>query len=129
MVKNTGGCKTKSQARKAVNTHDNDDELRLPIPPYEKIAIVDKMLGNGMCYVTTDDGLKLICHIRNKFRGKFKKNNLIHIGDHIIIGLRHWETTPIHCDLISSFQQPLLLQQLLPQLHHNLHHNLIIDDI
>ena len=98
MVRNTtGGSKTKSQARKSFKDKDTTDtftSLRTPQNEFEQIAIVTKLLGNGMCYVSIPSlsTLPLICHIRGKFRGRSKKNNIVNIGSTILVGLRDWET-------------------------------------
>ena len=120
MVKNTtGGTGAKSLARKhQVFDDDNDDSnLRLPTNDLEKIAIITKMLGNGMCEVYTNDDLRLIAHIRNKFRGKNKRHNLFAIHMFVLVGLREWENPPKNCDIISSFTHELSLP---PHAIHNL---------
>ena len=107
MVKNTtGGTGAKSLARKnQVNDDDDHDagNFRMPTNDLEKIAIITKMLGNGMCEVYTNDDVRLIAHIRNKFRGKNKRHNLFAIHMFVIVGLREWENPPTNCDIISSF--------------------------
>lgn len=103
MVKNTtGGSKHKSSARKhaAPTSYSNKD--RLPSSPFERVAAVEKMLGNGMCQVITmeDRPLTLICHIRGKFSGKQKSQNIVTTKSFLIVGLRDWEAIPKHCDLL-----------------------------
>jgi len=80
MVKNTiGGSKTKSMARKASQPVSNIQYT--PQDPLERMATVTKLYGNGMCQIVTHDspGLDIMCHIRGKFRGRSKKQNLIQI--------------------------------------------------
>jgi hypothetical protein len=102
MVKNTcGGNRAKSFARK--NTQSNHSIL-FPSNPLEYFAIVSKTLGNGMCYViipSLDD--PLLCHIRKKFSGRFKKDNLIQAGTFLMVGLREWESTPKNCDVMEVY--------------------------
>ena len=100
MVKNTtGGTGTKSLARK--NQRENSGStLRLPECDLEKIACVTKMLGNGMCEIYTNDNTKLIGHIRNAFRGKNKRHNLITVHSIVMIGLHEWEKTPKNCNIM-----------------------------
>jgi hypothetical protein len=103
MVKNTtGGSKHKSSARKhaAPTSYSNKD--RLPSSPFERVAAVEKMLGNGMCQVITmeDRPLTLICHIRGKFSGKQKSQNIVTTKSFLIVGLRDWEAIPKQCDLL-----------------------------
>jgi len=102
MVRNTsGGSKTKSFARKNTGTVSTVDYI--PKSDLEKIAIVTKLYGNGMCQVLTTDSpqLNLMCHIRGKFRGRSKKQNMIVANSRIVIGLREWENPYKNCDLIS----------------------------
>jgi hypothetical protein len=104
MVKNTtGGSKHKSSARKhaAPATYSNRDPV--PSSPFEKIAVVEKMLGNGMCQVITVESrpLTLVCHIRGKFRGKQKSQNIVSTKSSLLVGLRDWESNPKNCDLLA----------------------------
>jgi hypothetical protein len=79
MVKNTtGGSKHKSFSRKS-NSLNNNNNLILPSLPLELFAIVHKLLGNGLCIAFTSSLSYLLCHIRNKFKGKFKKPQKIEI--------------------------------------------------
>ena len=91
MVKNTtGGSKTKGQARKFISQAPNN-RLRLAQEEAELYAIVASMLGNGMCEVMCIDGIKRLCHIRGKFKGRGKRDNFITRNSFILIGLREWE--------------------------------------
>jgi len=102
MVRNTiGGSKTKSFARKNATSSTSVDYV--PKSDLEKIAVVTKLYGNGMCQVVTSDApqLDLMCHIRGKFRGRSKKQNMIVVNSRVVIGLRDWENPYKNCDLIS----------------------------
>jgi initiation factor 1A len=102
MVKNTtGGTGTKGIARKHQSSGDN--RLRLPECELEQFAIVTKMLGNGMCEIFTNDNTRLIGHIRNKFRGKQKRNNMLSVSSIVLIGLREWENPVKNCDILTIF--------------------------
>lgn len=102
MVKNTaGGTKTKGLARKHVNSSNTTGTtIRLPDNELEQIVYVNKMLGNGMCEVYNNDDIRLIAHIRNKFKGRHKRSNNITTNSYILIGLREWETPYKNCDVI-----------------------------
>lgn len=103
MVKNLhGGTGTKSLARKH-QTKAKNDHVRLPECIEEQFAYVDKMLGNGMCEVYTNDNTRLIGHIRNKFRGRQKRHNTIVKGAILLVGLRTWESTPKNCDILTIY--------------------------
>lgn len=103
MVKNLhGGTGTKSLARKHQNKQKGD-HIRLPECEEEQFAYVEKMLGNGMCEVFTNDNIRLIGHIRNKFRGRQKRHNTIAKGMILLIGLRTWESTLKNCDILTIY--------------------------
>ena len=103
MVKNLhGGTGTKSLARKH-QTKTKNDHVRLPSEEGEQFAYVEKMLGNGMCEVFTNDNIRLIGHIRNKFRGRQKRHNTIVKGMILLIGLRSWESTLKNCDILTIY--------------------------
>lgn len=102
MVKNTsGGTKTKGLARKHVKSAGGGGAaLRLPEEQLEVIVAVDSMLGNGMCRVFNENGDSFIAHIRNKFRGRHKRANLICKNSIILCGYREWEKPYKNLDVI-----------------------------
>ena len=107
MVKNTtGGSKTKGQARKFA-TPKQSNILRVSLDECEVYAQVTKLLGNGMCHVLCIDGFTRLCHIRGKFRGRGKRDNLIGSGNWLLVGLREWE---IGKDISSKLQNCDLLE-------------------
>jgi len=100
MVKNTtGGTGTKGLARKHQSSNFNE-KLRLPECDLEKFACITKILGNGMCETFTNDNVRLIGHIRNSFRGKNKRHNMITVNSIVLIGLHEWEKTPKNCNIM-----------------------------
>lgn len=103
MVKNTtGGSGHKCQARKLVSGR-SDTVVRVSQEDGEKYAIVTKIIGNGMCNVTTEDGSLLLCHIRGKFKGRNKKNSIISSNTIVLVGIREWESIIKNCDLIEVY--------------------------
>jgi hypothetical protein len=99
MVRNTkGGKGAKSMARKSFGS-----VAAYPIPTsdMEHFAVVSNMYGPS-CHVILNDGSKLLCHIRNKFKGRQKSGNLISIGSILLIGFRDWESDSNrkNCDLL-----------------------------
>ena len=103
MVKNTtGGTGTKSLARKH-QTGGGRNELIIPSCELEQIACVTKALGNGMLEIHTNNDVRLIGHIRNKFRGKQKRHNMIGVFAIVLIGLREWETPSKNCDILTIY--------------------------
>ena len=106
MVKNTqGGSKHKGLARKLVNAPTA--KPRLSECDDECYAVVTKMLGNGMCHVDLSYQSNIIrnvvCHIRGKFRGRNKKNNIVQTNNFVLVGLRTWDSTIKNCDLMFTF--------------------------
>ena len=99
MVRNTkGGKGAKSMARKSTASSGT---YPIPTSDMEHFAVVSKMYGPS-CDVILNDGSKLLCHIRNKFKGRHKSGNLISLGSILLIGFRDWEseTNRKNCDLL-----------------------------
>ena len=105
MVKNLkGGKGAKNLARKnTIVSTGTYNKIRVSQDPLEIYATVVKLLGNGMCYINSKKYTNLICHIRNKFSGRGKRDNTITVGAIILVGLREWETTVKNCDLICLY--------------------------
>ena len=109
MVKNdAGGNKGKGLARKHVNAAKcgGVKQLRVAIDEAEKYGVVSKMLGNGMCYVrilgSGSSGDKL-CIIRNKFKGRGKRDNILDSGSWVLVGMREWASKQDTCDLLEVY--------------------------
>ena len=99
MVKNTtGGKGSKSLARK-LTSGSSSSHFPVPSNELETFALVTKMHGPS-CDVLLPDGTKLLCHIRNKFRGRSKRQNVIVVSNVILVGFREWESTRKSCDLM-----------------------------
>ena len=108
MVKNdAGGNKGKGLARKHVNAAKcgSTKQLRVATDEAEKYAIVSKMLGNGMCYVRLLDGSTRdrLCIIRNKFKGRGKRDNILDSGSWVLVGMREWSSKQDTCDLLEVY--------------------------
>jgi len=109
MVKNfKGGSKHKKFARKNVKGNSEFDErVRKSEHKDEIYASVAKILGNGRVEILCNDGKSRQCIIRNKFRGKNKRNNELTSGTIILAGRRGWETpndTKMEtCDLLCVY--------------------------
>jgi hypothetical protein len=100
MVRNTkGGKGAKSMARKSFAP--SASSFPVPTSDMEQLAVVSNMYGPS-CDVILLDGTKLLCHIRNKFKGRHKSGNLILVGSILLIGFRDWEpeTSRKNCDLL-----------------------------
>ena len=107
MVRNdAGGNKGKGLARKHVNAAKGaSKQLRVATDEAEKYAVVSKMLGNGMCYVSLLDGSvgTKLCIIRNKFKGRGKRDNILDSGSWVLVGLRVWSSKQDTCDLLEVY--------------------------
>lgn len=108
MVRNdAGGNKGKGLARKHVNAAKGggSKQLRVATDAAEKYAVVSKMLGNGMCYVNLLDGTigNKLCIIRNKFKGRGKRDNILDSGSWVLVGLREWSSKQDTCDLLEVY--------------------------
>jgi translation initiation factor IF-1 len=118
MVKNSGGNKTKRDARKHIAPQNDNKQLRVIIETGETYAVVKKLLGGGMCLVTSLDGKSRNCVIRNKFKGRGRSSNMVSVGIWILVGIREWEVRKsgkeTNCDLLhvySSGDKEKLLQK------------------
>lgn len=106
MVKNFGGNKQKKQGRKFL-TAPRSNKLRFAEEDEEMYGCVSKMLGNGMAHVVGIDGAQRLLIIRNKFRGRGKRDNTLRPGTIVLIGNRDWETSAAgkldKCDLLEVY--------------------------
>ena len=110
MVKNThGGNKHKGFARKHV-TAKPSNSMRISNDDNEKYAIVTKMLGNGMFHCHCIDNIQRLGHIRGKFSGRGKRDNIVVVGGWILVGLREWDTGSGTGDSKKKMQQCDLLE-------------------
>ena len=106
MVKNDGGNKGKGLARKHVNAAKcgGSKQLRMAAEDAEQYAVVSKMLGNGMCYVRLlSGGGDRLCIIRNKFKGRGKRDNILDSGSWVLVGMREWSSKQDTCDLLEVY--------------------------
>jgi len=109
MVKNThGGSGTKGLARK--HQRQNAGRLIIPTEELEIIVCVTKMYGNGMCQVIDNENNEYIAHIRNKFRGKQKRHNMISVSSIVMVGLREWEKPYKNCDIMEIYSDDQVSQ-------------------
>ena len=116
MVRNiTGGNGSKGLARK--DQTKGSSHIQLSTDELEQYACVTKAFGNGMVEIYTNDNVRLIGHIRNKFRGKNKRNNLITVDSIVLVGLRDYEKPAKNCDILTVYDQMQVEQlRLMPNL-------------
>lgn len=93
MVKNThGGSGHKKFGRKFTSGAKNN-KLRISLDEGEVYAIVTKILGNGMFHCHCIDNILRLGHIRGKFTGRGKRDNMVESGKWVLIGLREWDNS------------------------------------
>ena len=106
MVKNAGGNKTKRQGKK-FSFQPPKRNLRLIKEEGEIYAAVTKLYGGANCEVICMDGITRLCIIRNKFRGRHKRDNQIETGTWVLVGLREWEARAAdkqsRCDMLEVY--------------------------
>jgi translation initiation factor IF-1 len=91
MVKNsTGGNKSKGLARK--NLTKRDSALRVSQEEGEIYAQIIKIMGGCIASAIDIDGNPLRAHIRGKFRGRGKRDNLITANTWVLVGLHSWQS-------------------------------------
>ena len=108
MVKNTsGGSKSKGMARKNVNGAKQPSKLRVIAEEGELFAVVVKILGGSICSVVGMDNVERHCHIRGKFRGGHRRDNMLKAGTLVLVG--DWGFTSSkagkahECDLLEVY--------------------------
>lgn len=94
MVKNSkgGSGARKSGSKFAGGGGGGNRGLREVDDEDEMYAAVVKIFGNGMCEVMCNDSKKRLCIIRNKFRGRGKRDNVVASGTWVMVGIRSWES-------------------------------------
>ena len=104
--KKGGGKKGKRGGRKHINKPVHRG-VRTVQEEGECYAVVKKLYGGANCEVLCDDGVTRLCVIRNKFRGRGRRDNMITGGKWIMVGIRDWEARaagkPQKCDLLEVY--------------------------
>ncbi len=111
MGRNTcGGSGHKKFARKhsESNSGVSHNSIRRSESELEIYAIATKMLGNKMFHCHCIDNKLRLGHIRGRFDGRNKRNNMVTPGTWILIGLREWENSSDpkklqQCDLLEIY--------------------------
>jgi translation initiation factor IF-1 len=93
MVKNKfGGNRHKKMARKNIHTGPIQRKTRYSTHPDEIYACCNQIFGGGQIKVICLDGTEMLCFIRNKFRGRGKRDNIVKVGTWLLVGKRGFET-------------------------------------
>lgn len=88
-----GGSSHKKFARKFNTGGIKNNKLRVSEDEGEIYGIVIKMLGNNMFHCHCMDGIIRLGHIRGKFTGRGKRDNMVECGKWVLIGLREWDVS------------------------------------
>ena len=83
------GNKARKQAKKHLAASAR--VLRKAVEEGEVYAAVTKLYGGAQCEVMCIDGESRQCIIRNKFRGRGRRENFIAPGTWCLVGLREWQ--------------------------------------
>ena len=107
MVKKThGGSGHKKFARKHTSGAKSN-KLRVSEDEGEIYVIVTKMLGNNMFHCYCIDGTTRLGHIRGKFTGRGKRDNMVEGGKWALIGLREWDVPSEKSSSISKGKEKM----------------------
>ena len=108
MVKNTKGGKNAKKFGRKFSTQGGSSVLRLSKDPAEVYACCSKIYGGANIEVKCVDGVDRLCIMRNKFRGRGKRDNVIAVGTWLLVGLREFETIKEgkreNCDLLEVYK-------------------------
>ena len=100
-----GGNKAKKMARK--HNIPVERKTRFQSEDGEIYGCCNKIHGGGQIQVLCIDGKERLCFIRNKFKGRGKKDNIINIGTIVLVGTRDFETVMEKklqkCDLLEVY--------------------------
>ena len=106
MVKNTGGNKSKKQARKNVGQIAGQ-AVRRAVEQGEMYAAVTKIYSSKRCEVMGADGVSRACTVRGKFIGRRRSGEgCLAPGVWIMIGFYDWEVRgdgSKSCDLLEIY--------------------------
>lgn len=106
MAKNKlGGNRAKKMARK-FNQVSIQKKTRYAKNTDEIYGCCDKIHGGSQINIICSDGKSRLCFIRNKFRGRGRRDNQVNIGTWVLVGRRDYETTKKgleKCDLLEVY--------------------------
>jgi hypothetical protein len=91
MVKNSGGNKSKKQARKGVSGAAPSQNVRYIADTGEMYAVITNIYGGKTCQVMCHDGVSRRCTIRKKFMMARRGENMLATGTWLMVGLYDWE--------------------------------------
>tara|TARA_E500000178_G_scaffold121466_1_gene121455 strand:- start:213 stop:779 length:567 start_codon:yes stop_codon:yes gene_type:complete len=87
-----GGKNAKKQGNKYTVQSGIINKTRFSEDDSEIYACCQKFLGQGNIDIKCIDGKERIGVIRNKFKGRGKRDNIINVGTWLLVGIRDYET-------------------------------------
>lgn len=109
MVKNTKGGKNAKKFGRKFTNQPSSNILRLSKEEGEIYACCSKIYGGPNIEVKCVDGIDRLCVMRNKFRGRGKRDNNIQVGTWLLVGIREFETVKEGkkqtCDLLEVYKE------------------------
>ena len=102
-----GGNRAKKMGRKYSQV-TIQKKTRYSKNPDEIYACCDKIYGGSQISILCSDGKSRLCFIRNKFRGRGRRDNQVSIGSWLLVGRREYETTKKgleKCDLLEVYNE------------------------
>jgi len=131
MPRNTkGGNRHKKQARKSAYSDVKKAKTRLAKEEGELYAKVIKLYGGGRASILCNDGITRLLVVRNKFKGRNKRDNQLIGGCLVLAGLRLWEVVSVdrqqNADLLFVYSKSQ--HEELSRLGH-LQHRLLPEDM
>jgi initiation factor 1A len=108
-----GGAGHKKFARKHNAGGSKNNRLKVAENEYEIYGIATNMLGNNMFHCHCIDNVIRLCHIRGKFTGRSKRDNMVESGKWVLVGLRDWTDSKTendnkkmqHSDLLEVYSE------------------------
>lgn len=106
MVKNNGGGNKSKKMGRKFSVPQAEKNVRLSESSEEIYASVTKLLGNGMFHAVDTENKERLCIMRQKFKGRGKRDNTVSVGSWVLIGIRSWEggsCSKPKCDLLEVY--------------------------
>ncbi len=106
MVKNNGGGNKSKKMGRKFSVPQSEKNVRLSESSEEIYASVTKLLGNGMFHAVDTENKERLCIMRQKFKGRGKRDNTVSVGSWVLIGIRSWEggsCSKPKCDLLEVY--------------------------
>ena len=102
-----GGNKHKKMAKKHINFVQR--KTRYSNSEQELYVCCNQIFGGGNIKVVSNNNIEYLCYIRNKFKGRGKRDNIVKVGSWLLVGKREYETVKTgklqKCDLLEVYNE------------------------